>query len=485
MRGQANPARWALGSVGIAAIARLLSGPLPLNYYDVGYALIWGREIVHGHLPDYRTQAASTPHPLATAYGALAAAFGTHGSWIAVQVILFVSFGVVCVALFELVAAVCRSRLAGVLAAGALGLSPPFLTDALGGSGLADLPALALILTAAALAARRPRRGAAPLVLLALGGLLRPEAWGLAALYWLWLAASGAAVPRARLLGLAGIVVIAPALWLLSDIVIAGDAAYSLTHTQAASSRGTFATGITRAPTEAARDLRALLGLPVLLVGGLGAAAALARSRTRAATALPLILLAAALGEFALLGLLRVPLLERFLLLAAAMLAAFFGYAVVCLRAGIGSRSLRAGTTVLAGLLVLFVLLSDATRIRHIRRDQRSAVTAQADLVSFGASTRVRRAVASCAPALYAPRFTLISLVSYDFGVPPQSIARTRAQAAARGLVLAPATAAAGHFFGATPARLRVLRASSLRGFHPVAADRSWTLYARGCAGAP
>ncbi|MGI8558656.1 MAG: hypothetical protein ACR2ND_10155 [Solirubrobacteraceae bacterium] len=480
----ANPTRWALSSIGVAGAARILCGPLPLNYYDIGYALIWGREITRGHLPDFRTQAASTPHPLATAYAALAAAFGAHGSWLAVQIVLFLAFGIVCVSLFALVAALFHSRLAAVLAAGALGLSPPFLTDALGGSGLADLPALALVLAAAALEARRPRRGLAPLVLLALAGLLRPEAWGLAGLYWLWLVAMGGSSTK-RLLGLASLVVAAPALWLLGDAAIAGDATYSLTHTQAASKRGTFATGLTHAPGEAARDLRALLGLPVLLVGLLGAGAALVRVRTRRSAALPLILLGAALAEFALLGLLRVPLLERFLLLAAAMLAAFFGYALVCLRAVVPGRSLRAGAAALAALLIAFVLLSDATRLRHIRRDQRASTRAQADLVSFGASAPVRSAVASCAPALYAPRFTLISLMSYDFDVSPKLISRTQAQAPARGLVLAPATAAAGHFFGADGERLRVLRASSLRGLHPVAADRSWRLYARGCAGQP
>ncbi|MCA1690220.1 MAG: hypothetical protein LC720_07270, partial [Actinobacteria bacterium] len=57
---------WTLGSLSLALAARILSGPLPLNYYDVGYALVWGREILAGHRPGYRTPGASTPHPLGT-----------------------------------------------------------------------------------------------------------------------------------------------------------------------------------------------------------------------------------------------------------------------------------------------------------------------------------------------------------------------------------------------------------------------------------
>ena len=39
---------------------------------------------------------------------------------------------------------------------------------------------------AAALEAERPRRGTVVFVLLACAGLMRPEAWLLSGLYWLW-----------------------------------------------------------------------------------------------------------------------------------------------------------------------------------------------------------------------------------------------------------------------------------------------------------
>ena len=316
---------WAIGTPLLALSGRLLCGPLPLNYYDVGYGLIWGREILHGHLPDYRTPGASTPHPLGTVLATLAAAFGSRWSWDVVQAILFLSFGAVGVALFLLARHTLGSAPAAAIAVGALLLSPPFLSDALGGSGLSDIPALALTLAAAAQVAARPRRPTVPLVLLALAGLMRPEAWGLAAAYWLYLAWTKA--PRAELARGALLVAAAPILWAITDQIVVSDPLYSLTHTRAASHTGMFKAGLAHVPHVAITDLRALVGLPVLAVGALGAAAALALARRR--LAFPLALLGLAAGEFALLGLAGVPLLERFLSVVSALVCVFFAYALL------------------------------------------------------------------------------------------------------------------------------------------------------------
>ena len=68
--------------------------------------------------------------------------------------------------------------------------------------GYVDIPYLALVIWAAALEAERPRRGTPVFVLLACAGLLRPEAWLLSGLYWLWcscpadLARSASGTPR-------------------------------------------------------------------------------------------------------------------------------------------------------------------------------------------------------------------------------------------------------------------------------------------------
>jgi hypothetical protein len=499
--------RWTLASLGLGLAARILAGPLPLNYYDVGYALVWGREILAGHLPDLRTPGASTPHPLGTLLATLAALGGSPGAWYVVQVIVFLSFGVAGTALF-LLARTCLGRVAdgsavdgggvfgtgaapgraslrvtasAALAAGALLLSPPFLTDALGGSGVSDLPALALVLAAAAIAAEHPGRTRGPLVLLGLAGLLRPEAWGLAGAYWLYLAR--ARRPPAELILGAGLVLAAPILWAIADQIVVGDPTYSLTHTQDASHAGAFAHGLGQVPAAGVRGLRALVGLPVLAVGSLGAVAALVLARR--ATAPALALLALAVAEFAGLGIAGVPLLERFLLVAAAMICLFFAYALIAGRdailgrLGAGHSFLAPTWTVTAAVLLVYVAASHLQGDAGVRGDRRAAVNAEADLVSLAAAPGVRTALRGC-PVLYVPRYTLTSLVAYDFDRSPREIMRTATRPPRRGLILAPAAARTGAYFGVTPARLAVLgRLTS--GSRPLSANRSWRLYSRGC----
>jgi hypothetical protein len=480
--------RWTLGTLGLAFAARLLTGPLPLNYYDVGYALVWGREIIHGHLPNYQTPGASTPHPLGTLIATLAALFGTPGGWYVVEAVIFLGLGLAGTALFRLTRTSVRrltgdgarptwlADAAGAVAVGALLLSPPFLTDALGSSGLSDLPALALVLAAAALIAERPDRWPGPLVLLGLAGLMRPEAWGLAGAYWLYLAHRR---PTWReLLQSLTVVIAAPFLWALSDTIVAGHPAYSLTHTQAAAQTGIFPHGLGQVPGALGHDLRALVGLPVLVVGAAGALAALALARRAAAPALAV--LALALGEFAALGVAGVPLLERFLLLAAAMTALFFALAVLAGPALVGDRRrLGLALTLVAAVLLVSVAGAHLRGDVDIRSDQAAAVHAEADLVVLAGRPAVATAVRRC--TFYVPRFTLTSLVAVDFDLPPQAILRTTSRAPARGLILVPGDAAAGRYFGVTPARLRVLRRIATAAT-PVAGNRSWRLYATGCA---
>src|SRR5690606_15964867 len=91
--------------------------------------------------------------------------------------------------------------------------------------GYQDLPFAALVLAAVLMEARRPRRGAPVLAVLAVAGLLRPEAWALAGLYWLWLAPAASWATRARL---AALVAVGPVVWALMDLAVTGDALHSL-----------------------------------------------------------------------------------------------------------------------------------------------------------------------------------------------------------------------------------------------------------------
>ena len=102
-------------------------------------------------------------------------------------------------------------------------LSPPVVE--LVHEGGADLPALALIVWAAAVELDRPRRAPALVLgLLALAGLLRPEAWLLSLAYLAWLRRFE---PRLVALALA-----APVLWALTDLLVTGDPLWSVAHTR-------------------------------------------------------------------------------------------------------------------------------------------------------------------------------------------------------------------------------------------------------------
>src|SRR5205823_1854010 len=99
----------------------------------------------------------------------------------------------------------------GVISALVVMTRPALERDAL--LAYQDVPFAALVVGAVLLEARKPRRGLPVVAVLALAGLLRPEAWLLAGAYvlYLWPIASGR--ERLRLVGVAAI---APALWALS-----------------------------------------------------------------------------------------------------------------------------------------------------------------------------------------------------------------------------------------------------------------------------
>ena len=91
-----------------------------------------------------------------------------------------------------------------------------------------DIPYLALVVWAVALEAEHRRRGTLVFVLLAAAGLLRPEAWLLSGLYWLW-----CILPRTwpQRIGYAALTAVGPIVWAAVDWIVTGDPLFSLTHT--------------------------------------------------------------------------------------------------------------------------------------------------------------------------------------------------------------------------------------------------------------
>ncbi len=209
----------------------------PYPNYDSYYALIWGREIAHGHLPDYSVFRTPTPHPLFNVYTALLSFTGSY----AVRVMTLLSVGMYLSLLYGIYRMV-RLKMSAVVAFAAV-LVLLTRTDLLAFAlrSMLDIPFLNLIVWAAVLELKRPRRGVAPLVLLGLAGLLRPEAWLLSGIYWAWLALGvvrpglrlpGDAPSRRRLVQLFSLVALPPLIWVGLDWWIAHDPFYSFVSTR-------------------------------------------------------------------------------------------------------------------------------------------------------------------------------------------------------------------------------------------------------------
>src|SRR3954453_7489481 len=59
----------ALAALAVATLVGFLVYPTYPNY-DSYYSLLWGREVLHGHLPSFDGYRTPTEHPLAVAFGA-------------------------------------------------------------------------------------------------------------------------------------------------------------------------------------------------------------------------------------------------------------------------------------------------------------------------------------------------------------------------------------------------------------------------------
>jgi hypothetical protein len=189
--------------------------------YDSFYALLWGRDVLHLHMPDFHVYRGPTEHPLAIAFGAFCSIFGQGGARL--MVLGSIASFVALVAGVYRVGRLCFGPVVGAVA-GLLVLSR-FFVENLAAQGYLDISYVALVVWAAALEIERPRRGALVFALLAAAGLLRPDAWLLSGLYWLWCAWPADNPTRRRYLALAAI---APVLWLGVDAIVTGNPLYSL-----------------------------------------------------------------------------------------------------------------------------------------------------------------------------------------------------------------------------------------------------------------
>src|SRR3954453_14197299 len=309
-------ATWAAVALGVLAVAALvgyLAYPTYPNY-DSYYSLLWARELLHLQPLSFDGYRTPTEHPLALLVSIPFVLLGQGGD----RVFLFVI-----VASFVALAA--GGYRLGRLSFGALVGGVPavllvtrFAFPFLAARCYIDIPYMALVIWAAALELARPRRGLPVFLLLTAASLMRPEAWVLIGLYWLWFAWK--ATWRERIL-YAGLAAVGPLAWCLLDGIVTGDPLFSLHHTSDTAEELGRAEGLSAVPTSTKDFLVRLDKLPVVIGAIAGFALALGCAPRR--IWMPLVLFLSGVGTFFMVGVAGLSVIQRYLLVPSLMVMIF------------------------------------------------------------------------------------------------------------------------------------------------------------------
>ena len=210
-------------------------------------------------------------------------------------------------------------RWSGALAALFVAASASFLLYA--ARGYVDAPFLALVVWAGVRAAS----GRSPWVLLVLAGLLRPEAWVLTGLAWLWTVATSRRVPVGPTLA----VIAAPAIWALTDWAVTGDPLHSLNATSELADELGRVRGLEHVPGSFVTFVSDTVRPAGRAAGGPSASCSPGALLGLAALRVPLALFAAGVITFVGTGALGLSILPRYLTVPAVALCLFAGYALL------------------------------------------------------------------------------------------------------------------------------------------------------------
>jgi hypothetical protein len=483
------PAAW----VAAVSAALLLVFPVGFPNYDTIYALVWGRELAHGASPDYGAALPPTPHPLADLLGLLATPLG-DGAITVTMIVAYASLGLVGYLVYRL-GSLWFDRWIGAVAAAIVLTRAPYLSNGL--RAYVDLPYIVLCLGALTIEAKRPRAGWPVLALLAVAGLLRPEAWLFAGVYWLWLAfevrigehfhgKEGVTGSRLRwrgerspwqLVWLAVLAAAGPLLWVLFDAITTGDPMYSLTGTQETVETLERQTGPVDLVLYGPRRLGEVLQWPGMVGAAGGVVLGFAFLRRR--SALGLAATALALFAFALLACAGLAIIARYTMLAAALLAIFVALALLGWRLLEREDPWRRRWQLFAGLVaVMFVLWLpnqwdlDSTVHRDLENQGRIEGDLS-DLVDAGAFEPL------CGP-IAVPNHRAVPRLAFGLDIKPtQMLSVSEEGIPGRGYLLLPADEFVIHNFILDPNDPTSFSPKVPPRFRLVARNESWRLYRR------
>jgi len=287
--------------------------------YDSYYSLIWGRELLHGITPSFEAYRAPTEHPLAIVFGAALSLLGEGGDRVMVFCTL-ASFVALAAGMYRLANAA-FGQIVGLLAAALLvtRFDFPFLAA----RAYIDIPYLAFIIWAAALETERPRRGRPVLILLALAALMRPEAWLIIGIYFLWLAYPASWRQRIEY---AALTAAGPLIWAATDYAVTGDPLFSVHHTSGLAEELGRTRTLGDVPSATVEFLKNLDKVPVFYAGVAGIAIAVWLAPRR--VWMPLTVLAIGIGTFFAVGVAGLSVIDRYLLVPSLMVMVFAAVAI-------------------------------------------------------------------------------------------------------------------------------------------------------------
>jgi hypothetical protein len=398
----AGPGTWA--AIGLAALcAGAVIGYFAFPTYptyDSFYALLWGRDLLHLHLPDFRVYRAPTEHPLAIAFGAFCSIFGQDGARLMVFGSI-ASFVAVVAGVYRM-GRLCFGPVVGLLAA--LLVLSRFFVENLAAQGYLDISYIALIVWAIVLEIERPRRGTPVFVALAAAGMLRPDAWVLSGVYWLWCSWPADNRTRLRYLALAAI---APVVWTLVDAVVTGNPLHSLSSTAGLAEELERTQGLSTVISSVWTFAVRIDKLPVLLGALAGLPLAIWLAPRRVVT--PLAALALLVLVFVAEGAAGASVIDRYLLGAAVVMLLFCAVAIG------GWTMLQPGSTMRrvwmagAAVLVLYGATSVVTtlNLESLRTTLAYHEDFHKGLAVALANPRVKKVFARC-PLLSLPNNKLI-----------------------------------------------------------------------------
>ena len=257
-----------------------------------------------------------------------------------------------------------------------------------------DVPFAALVVGAVLVEARRPRAGVPVLALLAVAGLLRPEAWVLSGLYLLWIWRDRD--PRGRAPAVA-IAAAAPLIWAATDWAVTGDPLHSLHGTADLAIANDRRRSLADVPYWTAQYFGYALREPLVLGVPIGLAFAWFHARRQAV--LPLAVVVAMVAVFAVGPIFGLPLIRRYIATPAVLLSLFYGLAVagwaMLPRGKSRTRWLVAG--IVAALLSVAYLPWHADLLSTVERRLDRDSVLYGDLQDAMEAPRVRAAFAACA----------------------------------------------------------------------------------------